>query len=322
MKRSTFEQLRQPSWNRLAALLDALPQARRKTRGLAREELPQLYRQVCQDLALARRRRYGAELVERLNGLALRGREALYRRPVRASARIGEYFAATFPRRVRAQRGSLWAALAMFGGTLLVCGLVTWRAPESVYSVLDPEQVRAYEEMYDPLEQAAREHSGGGAVAAFGFYVWNNVSIAFRTFAGGILFGAGSAFYLLFNGIHIGTVLAHLGAQGYASTIFPFVIGHGAFELTAIVLSGQAGLMLGWSLLAPGRLPRSRALREAGTRSLEIVWGAAAMLLLAAFIEGFWSPSSAPSEVKYAVGLCLWLGVLAYFCFAGRRRGS
>jgi len=44
------------------------------------------------------------------------------------------------------------------------------------------------------------------------------------------------------------------------------------------------------------------------------------MLVIAAFVEAFWSPSAAvPDPVKYAVGGFFWLLVLSYLLFLGRR---
>ena len=108
-----------------------------------------------------------------------------------------------------------------------------------------------------------------------------------------------------------------LSPSGYAESFLSFVVGHGAFELTAIVLSGAAGLRLGFILLNPGRLTRLDALRRAGPELITIVLGAAAMLLIAALIEGFWSPSAAPPAVKFAVGALLWVIVLVYLFLAG-----
>ena len=42
----------------------------------------------------------------------------------------------------------------------------------------------------------------------FGFYILNNVSIGFRSFAGGIIFGLGTIFFLVFNGLILGGVVA------------------------------------------------------------------------------------------------------------------
>ena len=87
------------------------------------------------------------------------------------------------------------------------------------------------------------------------------MGVAFRTFAWGLFCGVGSLFLVLFNGIVLGLLAAHLTLAGFAGTFFPFVIGHGSFELTAIVLAGVAGVKLGGSLLAPGLRSRAAALR-------------------------------------------------------------
>ena len=67
----------------------------------------------------------------------------------------------------------------------------------------------------------------------FGYYIKNNIGISFRTFAGGMLFGLGSVFFLVYNGLAIGATAGHLTQAGFASTFYPFVAGHGSFELTA-----------------------------------------------------------------------------------------
>jgi hypothetical protein len=51
-----------------------------------------------------------------------------------------------------------------------------------------------------------------------------------------------------------------------------------------------------------------------------LVIGAATMLLLAAFVEAFWSSSSViPAALKYLVSALLWLLVIAFLSQAGRR---
>jgi uncharacterized membrane protein SpoIIM required for sporulation len=156
-----------------------------------------------------------------------------------------------------------------------------------------------------------------------GFYIRNNIGIGFRTFASGLLLGVGAAFFLIFNGLFLGGAAGHIDIVGYGSTFYTFVIGHGAFELTALVLSGVAGMKLGVAVLAPGRRSRVRALVEEGKRAAAIVYGFAGMLVIAAFLEAFWSSSSlVPPMVKLVVGGLLWLFVLAYFVFAGRGRAA
>ena len=81
----------------------------------------------------------------------------------------------------------------------------------------------------------------------------------------------------------------------------------------------MAGLKLGFALLAPGRRTRVEALREAAKISIKIVFGVIGMLVIAAFIEAFWSASTLISaQVKYSVATVLWSLVAAYFLFVGR----
>ena len=151
-----------------------------------------------------------------------------------------------------------------------------------------------------------------------GFYVNNNVGIALRCFAVGIFGGLGSAFYLVDNGLSIGAVLGYVSSQGAGANIATFIVGHGSLELTAIVLAGGAGLVLGWSVVSPGGRTRAASLRSAGRDVAAIVFGAAVMLMMAACIEAFWSASGIPSPVKRLVGAALWTLVLSYFVLVGR----
>ncbi len=153
----------------------------------------------------------------------------------------------------------------------------------------------------------------------FGFYIRNNVGIAFQCFASGLAAGLGSIFFLVYNGAMFGAVAGYLTERGLGDTFYSFVVTHGAFELTAIVLSGAAGLKLGHSLLAPGRRTRRQSLVHAARECVVIVYGVTAMLVVAAAVEAFWSSAAwVPNAVKYGVAAVCWLGVFAYLALQGR----
>ena len=120
----------------------------------------------------------------------------------------------------------------------------------------------------------------------------------------------------------IGAVAGHLTRLDLGQTFYPFVVGHGAFELTAIVFSGAAGLRLGYSILNPGQLSRLDSLRRAGRDVVPMLYGIVLMLIVAAFIEAFWSASATlPIAVKYAVAAVLW-GMVLLYSFSGGRHES
>jgi uncharacterized membrane protein SpoIIM required for sporulation len=114
----------------------------------------------------------------------------------------------------------------------------------------------------------------------------------------------------------------YLTERGLSATFYSFVVTHSAFELTAIVLSGAAGLRIGHALLAPGRLTRGESLVRATRDAMVIVYGVTAMLVVAAAIEAFWSSASwLPHAVKYGVAAACWAGVLGYLSLQGRHAG-
>jgi len=323
MNQDAFERRHGADWARFEAWLKhSEPGGRRAaTPPLDVAEVPHLYRRICHHLALARERHYGSRLVERLHALVLRGHQQLYGARAGGWARLVEFAGSGFPRLIRTEARLILLASVLFFLPALLMFLGVLVKPDLAFTVLDPAMAAELEQMYSPANTVlGRTRDAGTDLVMFGFYIRNNISIAFQTFAGGILFGLGTLFYLIFNGVFLGTAAGHLTGIGYIHTFYTFVIAHGAFELTAIVFAGAAGLKLGWALAAPGPLGRKEALRQAAAVSVRIIYGAAAMLLLAAFIEAFWSSiATLPKEVKYGVGTLCWLLTAAYFGLGGRR---
>ncbi|POA30434.1 stage II sporulation protein M [Pseudomonas sp. GW456-12-1-14-TSB6] len=321
MKQSLFESRHKAEWERFSLALERLERGK-ETSQVA--EFPKAYRRLCQHLALAQERGYSSFLVDSLQQLVLRGHQQLYRHRSQLGANVLGFILAGFPRLVRAEWRFVLVAALLFFGSLIGFGVLVFLFPELVYNLIPADQVREMQSMYDP----AAGHLGRSAERAasedwvmFGYYIMHNIGIAFQTFASGLLLGVGSAFFLFYNGLIIGAVAGHLSEIGFGQTFWSFVIGHGAFELSAIALAGAAGLKLGWALIAPGRLTRIEALQIAARQSILLICGVMLFLLIAAFIEAYWSSRSGVSpQTKYLVGAGLWLGVAIYLLFAGRTR--
>jgi uncharacterized membrane protein SpoIIM required for sporulation len=325
-----FEARYEPVWAELERGLDALDAGRKGRRkvgpfptgaaeapGAAR--VAQLYRQCCEHLALARERAYPVHLVARLDALAARAHQRIYRRHDFGLGALRRLVLYEAPAAVRALRWHLLVATLVFVLPAIVVGVATWIDPHFVLTVVDAKQVREFDRMYGPQ---AGEHLGrtsGDDWTMFGFYIMNNVGIAFRCFAAGLMLGIGSLLMVGYNGLLLGAVAGFLVTRGDAGRFFSFVVTHGAFELTAIVLSGAAGLKLGHAMLAPGRLTRTQALVRAARATSPVVFCFAAMLFVAAALEAFWSSAGwvAPG-FKYAVGGCCWALVLAYLGLQGQ----
>jgi len=323
MKQSLFESRNQSHWQDFAEQLDLL-EGRRKNKNTIKPDTHFIsaYRVLCQQLALAGERGYSSYLTLHLQQLAMRGHQQLYRKKSSVGIQFLRFVLTGFPQRVRAEWRYVLAACLLLFGSMLGMGVLTYLYPDVLTLLASPEQVTNFERMYDPRDPrfgkvGTREAASNWMM--FAYYIQNNIGIAFQTFASGILFGLGSLFFLLFNGIFIGAIAGYLTQIGSGVPFWSFVAAHSSFELTAIAIAGAAGLRLGIALIAPGRLLRSEALRCAGRAAVGLIGGAALFLLLAAFIEAYWSPTILPYPLlKYLIGIFLWLLMLAYLCLAGR----
>jgi uncharacterized membrane protein SpoIIM required for sporulation len=285
--------------------------------------LTALYRQTCEHLALTQSRAYPIHLTTRLESLTLRAHRIIYARQEWGTGRLRRFLLVDFPQAVRAHRAAMWWATAVFVVPLLLAGFLTYADPGFVLSVHDARAVSGFETMYGPGEGRIGDmRDADSDWQMFGFYIYNNISVAFRCLAGGLFLGIGSVFYVLHNGLLAGSLAGYLTQRGHGERFYSFVIGHGAFELTAIVISGAVGLSLGYALIAPGRLRRLQALAEAAQRSVALIYGLVAMLVVAAALEAFWSSARwVLPQVKLGVGALLWLAVLYYLGWQGRPRG-
>ena len=317
-----FEQQYEASWNELdAALLQLRKGLKRGQQPVAGERFAALYRRCCEQLALARARSYPAHLIDRLEHLTTEAHQAIYQRREFGMQRLAELIRRDFPAAVRAHGVYVWVATAVFVTPLIVLGLLVYFHPELILSIVDARQAAEVEAMYSlDAETLGRLRTADTDWSMFGFYIRHNIGLAFQCFAGGLFAGVGSLFFLAFNGGFFGALAGYLTERGLATTFFSFVVTHGAFELTAIVLSGAAGLRLGHSMIAPGRFTRRQALVNASRESIIVIYGVAAMLLVAAAIEAFWSSAQwMPLTVKYVVAGVCWIAVLSYLSLQGRR---
>jgi len=327
MKQQAFEAHYAARWEAFSQWLNR-GAAKRPDTGAAHAvdpmEVPARYRELCQHLALARDRQYSGDLIERLSRLALAGHQTLYGARGRGLERVWLFLRAGFPRAVRREIRFVAVAALLFFGPLLVLTFAVPQYPEFAYVVLPAEVLDSVQNMYgEGVKQLGRKREADTDVAMFGYYIFNNVRIGFQTFAGGLVFGLGAIFYLLYNGLFIGAITGYIVHSGLATNFFSFTSGHSAFELTAICLAGAAGLKIGYALVAPGLMTRGAALRAAAADAVTLVAGVAGMLLIAAGGEAFWSPRTfLPPEVKYALGAVMWLVLLLYFVFAGRERAA
>src|SRR5215831_515944 len=194
-----FEERYRSDWAQLEQLLTQLRGAKRaKNRGQQPdgELLAQLYRRTCEHLALARARAYPVHLIQRLENITADAHQVIYQRTEFGWLRLKAIFARDFPRAVRSHAGYVWLAAILFVLPTVVMGVLVYARPELVLSVVDAQTAAQYDAMYNESESIGRTRDADSDWVMFGFYIRNNVGVAFQCFASGIFVGIGSIFFL------------------------------------------------------------------------------------------------------------------------------
>ncbi len=321
MNRDRFIRQRRDDWRELESVIARLRDLRTgKWSGQDIETLARLYRSVCCDLSLVQSREWGRRLEIYLNDLVAQGHGCLYRSRPGSLRTLIQFVIHGFPALLRFHWKFFAASLALFGIPFVMAAIIAAIDPILAERLVDQASLQGAVEMYENEfygDVDARYADDRSAMT--GFYIHHNVGIAFRAFAQGILAGVGTVCTLLFNGLSLGAVTGYLIHAGLSDNFFSFAISHGSFELTAIVVAGAGGLLMGWGIVHPGQRRRYDSLMYHGNQAIRLAFGAGVMLLIAAGIEAWFSPLPIPHGVKYVVGTMLWILVFVWLGFGGRK---
>ena len=307
----TWSADRAPLWDELAALVD---RAGRDQRRLAADEVDLLarrYQQAAADLARLRVAQPGSPLLPRLNDLVARAHAVVYR-PARTPLRsLGRFLWTGYPRAVWDLRRLIAAAAASR------CR----RRRRVRVGARRPGHGR--ELPAAGLRDAGhRAHHAipAGVMAPTSVAIWShNIIVSFYDYAGGILFGLGTIYSLYFNSMLLGVLS---GVEQPARRERPLLV---ADRPPRRDRAHRVHDRRGRRPLARGRArPRPAAAAHAGAgrtrrRSVAVVLGTMPLLVVAGTIEGFVTPSAAPSRSSWPWRRsrpCCW----ARTCCAGARR--
>ncbi len=193
-----FEHQYQDEWNELERLLDPIlrDKGERKASDIDGERVAALYRRACEHLALARARAYPAYILDRLERLTSDAHQSIYQHRDVGLAVVKEFFTTDFPRAVRQHAVYVWIAAAAFIVPTLVIGWLVHGRPDLVLSVVDAQTASQFEQMYaENTESIGRLRNAETDWIMFGYYIRNNITVAFQCFAGGLFAGIGSLFF-------------------------------------------------------------------------------------------------------------------------------
>jgi uncharacterized membrane protein SpoIIM required for sporulation len=317
MRERSFVVRRQEGWERLEELL-ALAD-RRGLRAFGAEQLTEigrLYRAATSDLATARSREYSPNLTGYINRLTARAHAYVYAGNDRGGwDRFATFFTTAFPREVRAS----WKAIAVCTAVFLIATLVSYvlvaERTLNVYALLPGGQIP---QIRKSLHDSNFAFDSTLSPVMSSLIISNNIKVAALAFAGGMTGGILTLWAIFNNGLMLGGLAALFAHKGFGLDFWATIAPHGVIELSAIALSGGAGLLVAGAIVAPGRLRRSDALKRSARRAGTLICGVAAMLVVAGIIEGFISPLRTPIPLRLGIGALSAVLLASYLALAGR----
>ena len=275
-------------------------------------EFGQLYRRTAADLAIAREEVRDQRLVNYLNHLVARAHGAIYRSESSGFRVFLEFFRYEFPAVFRRTFAYTLTAFLIFFLTAAfgfgIC-LVDDTFGDKTYPRLK-QMIVNHENWTESVNESNPLQST--------LIQTNNIQVTFYAFAGGILAGLGTVFIEATNGLMFGVVMG-LCVKYKFWDIPIFVAAHGVIELTAIFISGGAGLLLGKAMLMPGDMRRIDALVSNGLLAIKLILGCIPMLVIAGLIEGFLSPAHVSPFYKVTVSAVSAVFLVVYFLKADTR---
>jgi uncharacterized membrane protein SpoIIM required for sporulation len=312
----------QPHWAQLEALLDKLeaePNLRMSLDELRHFHL--LFERASADLARistfsAERatRRYLENLVARGYGEIHETRER--QRRIRPLQWFFQTLPQTFRRHIRAFYLSVGITLAgcAFGGFTIALD------PESKPALMPFSHL-----LQDPAQRVAEEESAtkdrlSGQKSSFSaFLMTHNIKVSIFTLAMGMTWGVGTMILLFYNGIMLGAIAVDYIRAGQTRFLLGWLLPHGAAEIPAILIAGQAGLILALALVGWGkRVPLRARLREVSRDVVTLIFGVGLLLVWAGFVEAFLSQYHEPVIPYMAKIMFGLIELILLFLFLGR----
>ena len=279
-------------------------------------ELGRIYRRTASDLAIARAESRDPRLINYLNSLVIRAHGRIYRADAQGSRRIRNFFAREFPRTFRETWRYTAFAFAVFALFSFIGFVGTQQDPEFSEILGVPAGFR---ELYIETKTHWWEDLNEANQIGASRIVTNNIQVTIYTFAFGAMFGAGTLFFLAYNGANIASVIALTYKAGFGNELITFMAGHGVVELSCIFMAGGAGLLIGSALVMPGDLSRTDALKTRGKSAVRLMVGVAVLLVIAAIIEGFISPAPIDPRIKFSIAAITGIALYSYLLLAGRK---
>ncbi len=250
------------------------------------DELARRFTYLVDDLAYAKTNYPFSKTVKYINGLAAGIYLSIYKNKKEKKNRLFHFFKTELPLIIYDHRRILLFAFLFFLLFLSIGAFSAHQDATFVRSVLGDAYVNKTEENIakgDPFGVYKEKNS----LIMFLLIAWNNIKVSFLCFSLGISCSVGTLWILFQNGLMVGVFEQMFFAHGLGLRSILVVFIHGTLELSSIVLSGAAGMIMGNAILFPKTYSRLESFKKGARDGIKIIIALIPIFIVAALFEGY-----------------------------------
>lgn len=254
--------------------------------GLTPDELAENFIELTDDVAYARTFYPNSNTERYLNALLSKFHQLIYKNKKEKKSRFLTFWKYEVPLKVREHHRKILYSFLFFTIAMLIGAFSAAKDDTFVRLILGDSYVNQTLQNIESGDPMAI-YKSGGSTYSFLMITVNNIRVSFIAFVAGILFSIGTVYVLLNNGIMLGSFQYFFYEKNVFWDSVSSIWIHGTLEISAIVIAGGAGLVLGNSILFPKTFSRSVSFRKGAKDGLIILIGLVPIFIIAGFLEGF-----------------------------------
>lgn len=301
MKEITFLKQNASKWESYESSLD-------KKEAEHPAKVAEMFIELTDDFSYSKSNYEASKTTQYLNSLTSRVHQLVYRNKKESSKRVFLFWKIEIPTLFGKYHNLLLISFVVgIIGTLL--GVVSQLYDESFVRIIMGD---------DYVNQTIERIKNGNPIGIYGempqgfmfFYITiNNIRVSFMMFAMGMIFSVGTGFYIMYNCIMLGSFFAMFYQYNVLGKALKVVWIHGTLEISAIVIAGCAGFILGNSFMFPDSYSRLESFKRGAKDGIKIVVGLIPIFICAGFLESF---ITRYTEMPLWLSLIIILGSLTF----------
>jgi uncharacterized membrane protein SpoIIM required for sporulation len=252
------------------------------------DEMAAGFTQLVDDLAYAKTFYPSSKVTQFINTEASKIYLNIYKNRKEESNRLLGFWKFDLPLTIRKHQGTILFSTIVFVIFWGIGFFVTAEDETLTDSLIMPGYLEATQKYIDENNPFGIYESGG-PISSWIWIMINNIIVAFREFASGVLFGIFSLYGLCKFGLMVGSFDEIFAARGFGLQFFLVVFVHGTLEITAFIIAAAAGIVMGKSYLFPGTIKRMDAFKKGAKDGIKLMIGLLPVFALAAFFEGLFT---------------------------------